>query len=315
MKKMTSIVPLIIDAASTVFRDSQIKNIHDFADDLSHVEIDEYQMKQVMNNLLMNAKEAVMLKGKKKGTVTISAVNFTADDDNEFFLTKGDYIRISIGDTGTGIKERDIPDIFDPYFTTKPLSVEKGCGLGLAVSHSIIKKHNGHIAVNSSEGRGSTFHLFLPAYARAARDIKSQDIKSQKKDTRKADSKRRILVLEDEQPVGDVIKIILSRLGYKAELAKDGDEAVRLYKNAKKTDNPFDAVILDLYIQNGVGGKDAFDALFEYDPRVKAIISSGSPHEPVVANFKEHNFKGALVKPYKVEVLDALLRQVLGIRG
>ncbi|MCX5810783.1 MAG: ATP-binding protein [Proteobacteria bacterium] len=315
MKKMTSIIPLIIDAVSTVFHDSQIKNIHDFADDLAYVEIDEYQMKQVINNLLMNAKEAVMLKDEGEGTVTISAVNFTADQDNKFFLTKGDYIRISIEDTGTGIKERDIPNVFDPCFTTKPLSAEKGCGLGLAVSHSIIEKHKGHLMVNSREGAGSTFHLFLHACARVTRDIQSRDIQSQKKEMHKINSKRRILVLEDEKPVGDVIKIILSRLGYKAELANDGNEVVRLYKNAKKADNPFDAVILDLYIQNGVGGKNTFDALFEYDPHVKAIISSGSPHDPVVADFKAHNFKGALIKPYKVEVLDALLRQVLGIRG
>ena len=197
-----------------------------------------------------------------------------------------------------GIGENHFLNIFDPYFTTK----QEGSGLGLATTYSIIKKHDGHITVESQLGVGTTFHIYLPASDKAV---------PEKEETRLIKGHGRILVMDDEASLRKIVGKMLAMLGYEAEFAKNGAEAVRMVKDAKEAEKPYDAVILDLTIPGGMGGKEAIDKLLEIDPEIKAIVSSGYSDDPVLANFQEYGFKGMMLKPFASQSLSKVLHEVL----
>jgi two-component system cell cycle sensor histidine kinase/response regulator CckA len=192
----------------------------------------------------------------------------------------------------------NVTNIFDPYFTTK----QEGSGLGLATTYSIVKKHDGQITVESQLGVGTTFYIYLPASEKAV--LEKEKVKLIK-------GQGRILVMDDQASLRKMVGRMLGNLGYESEFAKNGAEAIEMYKKAKKSERPYDAVILDLTIPGGMGGKDAVKKLLEIDPEVKAIVSSGYSDDPVLANFQEYGFKGMMPKPFESLSLGKVLHEVL----
>ena len=232
------------------------------------------------------------------GGIYVAADNLIIDAGQGFPVKPGRYIRISIKDQGVGIPEDYIANIFDPYFTTK----HESSGLGLATTYSIIKKHDGYITVKSRLGAGTTFYIYLPATDKAV--FEKEEVKLIK-------GQGRILVMDDEASLRKMVERMLEKLGYESEFAKDGTEAIRMYREARDSEKSYDAVILDLTIPGGMGGKDAINKLLEIDPEVKAIVSSGYSDDPVLANFQEYGFKGMLPKPFESRLLGKVLHEVI----
>jgi len=256
------------------------------------VEIDEGQICQVFTNFLINAKEAMPNGGK----IRISAANLTIAENEKAFLNQGEYVRVSVEDQGTGITEENLNRIFDPYFSTKARGAEKGTGLGLSVCHSIVTKHGGLITVESRAGKGSTFHVFLPACPGGQAVQKTSEAKQ-------GGSGGTVLFMEDEKNMWTATRILLRTIGYEVEFAVNGAEAIPMYSNALGSGSPYNGVILDLTIPGGMGGKETIKLLREIDEDVKAIVVSGYADDPVLTNFKEFGFAGALAKPYTMEQL------------
>ena len=215
-------------------------------------------------------------------------------------LPPGDYVKISIIDTGTGIPKENIDHIFDPYFTTK----QKGSGLGLASTYSIIQKHKGHISVTSEMGVGTTFFFYLPALPNA-------HVRLVPVNASPAAGHGYVLIMDDEEDIRELCQDLLLDLGYEVVCASEGDEAIRLYQEALDQGRPFDAVVLDLTIQGGMGGKEAMEQLRLINPHVKAIVASGYSADPVMANYESYGFSGVIQKPFDFpdigNILDAVL--------
>jgi len=278
---------------------SNIQCDFNFPDNLLPVDIDAGQINQVINNMIINAQQAM----SEGGTIHVAAENVVSSGitaTQGLILNKGEYVRISITDHGAGIPADRLSKIFDPYFTTK----EKGTGLGLATCHSIIKKHGGYITVESVVGQGTTFYIYLPASRRG-------ETARRKESQVPAPGKEKILVMDDEDMIRSIMSEMLDSLGYRAEFAKNGNEAIDLYRKAKESGKPFDAVILDLTIPGGMGGKETIKSLLGLDPGVKAIVSSGYSNDPIMAEFREYGFEGVITKPYKLTELGEILQSVL----
>ncbi|MBU7048075.1 MAG: PAS domain S-box protein [Theionarchaea archaeon] len=295
IKKITSLNKVIRDSTSFALRGSNVRCHFYISDELSPADIDEGQISQVINNLIMNADEAM----PEGGVIQVRAENVAVSEES-LFLQKGTYIKISIEDQGVGIPEKYLSRAFDPYFTTK----QKGSGLGLATAYSIIKRHNGHIDVESEVGVGTTFHMWLPA---SGDPLKREEMQPHTP----AKGEGRILFMDDEEIIRDAAGEVLTYLGYSVEFAEDGREAIELYKKGLKTGNPFDIVIMDLTIPGGMGGKEALAILLEIDPHVKAIVSSGYSTDPVMADFRSYGFKGVVTKPYSIEELSETLHRMM----
>jgi len=297
IKKTISIGRLITDSVSFALRGSNTKAVFSIQDDLSAIEADEGQMNQVIANIVINADEAM----PEGGILNIGAKNTLIKRKRAFPLPEGDYVEITIEDHGIGIPKEHIAKIFDPYFTTK----QKGSGLGLATTYSIIKNHSGHITVESTVTVGTTFHIYLPAFKKAM---------SKKKEERIQPSflgRGRILVVDDEETIRELLHAELTDIGYEVELASDGAETLERYMKARESGNPFDAVIMDLTIPGGMGGKEAIKQLLEIDPDAKAIVCSGYSTDPVMADYKKYGFSAVVAKPYSIGELGKTLRSIL----
>jgi signal transduction histidine kinase/ActR/RegA family two-component response regulator len=303
VRKRASIVALLKESTSLALAGSRAKCDFSIAEGLWSVEYDEAQMRHVMTNLVTNAHEAM----HNGGIVKISARNFILPRDDKcqsLPLQAGKYVEVRVQDQGVGIQEQNLPMIFDPYFSTKERGTQKGMGLGLATAYSIIKKHDGHIAVESTPGVGTTCYLYLPAA--------STEFAPRKGTAKRGHGEKgKILVMDDERMLRRLAGQMLRRLGYEAELVEDGDEAIVIYKEAMDSGDPFDGVILDLTVRGGRGGKEAIQELKEMDPHIKAIVSSGYSDDPVMTDWRKYGFGGAIFKPYRKEDLTVALRRLL----
>lgn len=293
VKQVISLEQSIRDSASFALRGTAVKSAFQFADGLWPVEADEGQMVQVFNNLIINACQAM----SAGGIITITAANVPVHANDSLPLPAGNYVKITVSDQGSGIPLDHLRRIFDPYFTTK----EHGSGLGLAVTYSVIRNHGGHIQVESEIGVGTTFTIFLAASDRAI------DVPQSVGDARIA-GKGRVLLMDDEDVVVAVGREILTELGYDVATALDGTSAIEKFAQARAAGKPFDAVVLDLTIPGGMGGKDAIGFLREIDPSVWAVVSSGYSHDPVMAEFTDYGFNAVVSKPYIVAELGRALR-------
>jgi len=269
---------------------------------LRSISADREQISQVIRNIALNAVQSM----SGAGRLTVSACNVSLGAGNEFSLKPGDYIRISIGDDGPGIAHRDLKRIFNPYFTTKT----DGTGLGLATSYSIVKRHSGAIRVSSEEGHGAEFVVYLPAA-----DEKEPSKRKRKPAARTVHCEHcRILIMDDDHKVREVLGSMLEALGHAVTGCADGDSAVELYRDGLTSEKPYDAVIMDLTVPGGTGGEAAVNRLREIDPGVRAIVSSGYANNPVLSCYLDYGFSGSLVKPFSLSVLRKELESVLGGR-
>lgn len=296
IKKVTYINNLIKETSDLALSGSNVMCHLSLPKNLWPVEVDTGQISQVISNLVINACQSM----PNGGMLTIKAKNITLTDNEIVGLSAGRYIEISVKDQGYGISEGNLLKIFDPYFTTK----KTGSGLGLTSSYSIIKKHNGHIIAKSKVGKGTVFNIFIPA-------CDSIPIEIEEPKSILVHGKNKILVMDDELEIREVLYSMLTHLGYKVELSKDGLEAINLYKNSMFSNEPFDAIIMDLTIPGGMGGEEAIKHLIKIDPKIKALVSSGYSSGGVMANYEKHGFKGVINKPYTLEELSNALNNLL----
>jgi PAS domain S-box-containing protein len=296
IKKTASIRELLKDSVSFILRGSNVKCEFFLPDDLWSVELDEGQMNQVINNLVINAQQAM----PEGGVMNVRAENMAVGKGHGLPLKEGKYVKIAIEDQGTGISKEHLSRIFDPYFTTK----QKGSGLGLTTAYSIIKNHDGYISVESRLGEGTCFNIYLPA-------SEKEIVENKAVEERPLVGKGRILVMDDEELVRNVAGEMLKSIGYDVEFAREGTEAIEVYKKAKDSGEDFDVVIMDLTIPGGMGGKEAIKKLFEIDPGVRAIVSSGYSNDPIMSNFKKYGFRGVVAKPYKIKELGEAIHKVI----
>lgn len=297
LKKTLSLGGLVQDSAVFALRGSKVKSEFLINEDLWKVEMDAGQMGQVIHNMAINACQAM----PDGGTIRFHAENVIMDDKDALHGKKGEFIKLSVTDHGVGILKEHYQKIFDPYFTTK----QQGSGLGLAVTYSIIKNHDGFITVESELGVGTTFNIFLPAApAQAAENAQTAEPLYF--------GRGKILFMDDEEIVRTAAGSILRKLGYDVVFARDGAEAVELYTGAIVGANPFSAVIMDLTIPGGMGGRETIERLLQIDPGIRAIVSSGYSQDPVMSNFRDYGFIDMVAKPYKSTDLSKVLHKVLG---
>ena len=280
---------VVREVAQFALRGSNVLCVFDIADDLRPADVDKGQIGQVVQNIVINAMQ-VMPDG---GQVTITLQNETGDPGFGKILEPGAYLKLSIADHGSGIKPEHLGRIFEPYFTTK----KTGSGLGLATVYSIVKKHLGHITVESELGRGTVFHIWLPAAT--ALPAEASPIPSFLVKERKG----RVLFMDDDPEIRRLGLAMLRRLGYECTAVSDGLEAVTEYRRCFGTPTPYDFVILDLTIPGGVGGCEAVEKLRQIDPAVKAIVSSGYSNDEALAHYQTYGFVGIVPKPYETATL------------
>lgn len=300
VKSTTSMASIITDTVQFALRGSDVRCTMHLPDDLWPVEVDEGQMSQVLQNLVINGDQAM----PNGGTIGVEAENCTVVPEMNLPLKPGNYIRVSVADQGVGIPQDTLPKIFDPYFTTKP----KGSGLGLATTYSIIKRHEGHIAVSSSIGTGTCFTFYLPASATrpAQNDETSEGL---------LQGGGRVLVMDDEEEIQDVLGTMLHHLGFDVDLASDGEQAVALYTRAIRDGKPYVAVVLDLTIPGGMGGKETLRRIRYHHPDAKVIVSSGYSNDPVMAHASQFGFSGFIPKPYNLVDLSKVLSRIIKGKG
>ena len=288
---------IVTEVARFALHGSRVKCEYDLPEGLWLADADKGQLGQVVQNLVINAMQAM----PEGGTIRISARNEKVTLDPNRPLAPGDYVHITVADTGMGIKAEHLPKLFDPYFTTK----QQGSGLGLTTVYSIIKKHNGHIEVASELGRGTTFQLWLPAVCERQMDLPEESPDAG------TPLKGRVLFMDDEEPISLMASLLLQRLGLEVELARDGAEAVEKYRAAHAAGQRFELVVLDLTVPGGMGGREAIGELHRIDPGVRAIVSSGYSSDPIMSNFRAYGFRGMVAKPYRIDDFVRVLREVM----
>jgi len=302
-KKIADPAKLIKSAAEFTLSGSSLKCDFNFPNNLWQVKVDSSQIGQAIHNVVMNAREAM----PDGGLLEVSAEN-TRSDDNLPDLKTGNYIRISIADRGKGITKKNLDKIFNPYFSTKKMGNKKGTGLGLSICHSIITKHGGNVTVESIIGKGTTFHIYLPSANGKAKTERTATASEQEIPVF---GEGRILVMDDEKMIRKLAGELLTYLGYEVDFAPDGTEAVRRYKQAMDSKKPFDAVILDLTVKGGMGGKKAIQELIKINPHVIGVVSSGYSNSPVITDFEKYGFSGMVAKPYTMGELGEKLNRVM----
>ena len=297
VKGVASLAEIIKGTTDFIMRGSNIGCDYQFADDLSPAEVDAGQIGQVIQNLVINARQAM----PEGGTITISCHNYHKTAQDSLPLKNGDYLMVAVKDEGSGISLSRLEHIFDPYFTTK----KSGNGLGLAIVHSIINKHDGYITVTSKLGHGTTFSFYLPASEQTA------VIPARKNGDISADGRGTILVMDDEEMIRDTTSQMLHILGYETVQVGTGQEAVSQYRAAAEAGRPFRAVVMDLTIAGGMGGKETVRHILQCRPDAKVLVASGYGNDPILANPGAYGFAASLVKPFAMDDLARVLNNML----
>jgi signal transduction histidine kinase/CheY-like chemotaxis protein len=294
VRRVVSVAKLLTDVVHLARAGASVAIDVDFATDLWNAEVDAAQIEQALHNLLLNARQAM----PGGGIVEVRAANLMLghDDDPNF----GPHVRISIRDYGCGIPPEALPRIFDPYFTTKP----GGSGLGLTTAYAIVSRHGGRISVSSTVGEGSTFIIDLPAAPAARPEGPAPDAPLSR-------GTGKLLVMDDEEALRALLERTLATLGYQVVSARDGAEAIAQYERALGSGSRFDAVLLDLTVSGGMGGREAAAKLKELDPGAKLIVSSGYSDAAVMSSFRQYGFDAMLPKPWEAAQLGEVFRRVL----
>jgi two-component system CheB/CheR fusion protein len=298
VKKNARIEELIKDSAEFILRGSSTTLSFSFNENLFSVNVDAGQISQVIQNLIINANQSM----PGGGRIEINVVNIPVENDDPRGLAPGPYVKIDVKDEGVGIPLEMQKSVFDPYFTTK----QSGSGLGLSICYSIVKRHDGHIELESETGKGSTFSVYLPAVESVpeAKEGESEKVVF--------DTPLKILFMDDDRSLQRVALRMLKSFGHQADVASDGVEAMRMYAESMKQGSRYDIVIMDLTIPGGMGGMDLMSELIILDPDVKAIVSSGYSNDPVMAEYTEYGFKGMIAKPFDVNQFMKTIKEAAG---
>lgn len=297
VKKRISMLPVIENAVKFALSGSRTTCQIRSDPDLWHADADEGQIVQVIQNIVLNADQAM----PEGGEIEVLARNVEVPGkDLPHDLHEGKYVEIAVKDSGVGIPGQYLSKIFDPYFSTK----ERGSGLGLTTSYSIIRNHGGSIDVRSEAGKGSVFSFYLPATEVRGEEPTALSVPVLAR-------KGRVLVMDDEDLVRNIVGEMIRVLGHEVELAEDGDIAIERYSSAQKSGRPFDLVILDLTVRGGMGGAETLRKLLAIDSGVKAVVSSGYSDDTSISDFQQQGFKAFLKKPYDVDELQGVLGALL----
>ncbi|SHJ51501.1 PAS domain S-box-containing protein [Desulfatibacillum alkenivorans DSM 16219] len=296
VKESASLAELLKECVGFVLSGSKVRCEYSVPEDLMPAEVDASQIRQVIQNLVINATQAM----PQGGILYISAQNVKVEEKDNLPLPPGQYVEMSIRDQGEGIPPEDLSNIFDPYFTTK----QEGSGLGLATAYSIVKKHDGHIGVESALGVGTSFTVYLPAS-----DSKPVSKENQSQALDRGQGK--VLLMDDEEVVRDVTGEILEFLGFAVTTVADGAQAVAAYEEAMDKNDPYAIVIMDLTVPGGMGGKEAMEKIWALDKQAKAIVSSGYSQDPIMSEFRQFGFSGVIAKPFTPENLMRVINRVL----
>jgi PAS domain S-box-containing protein len=290
--RVVSVASVVEESVNLAMSGASARCTVELDPDLRNIEADPTQIRQVIGNILVNARQAM----GEGGTIHITGRNDEPEGGRP-------QVVIAIRDEGEGIPESNLSRIFDPYFTTRPT----GSGLGLAIVHSIVGRHGGHVDVETEVGRGTSFSIHLPATEAELEPVAEPA-------PRGVLAGGRILVLDDEAEIRQLLTGMLEQLGFTCVALADGRIVIDAFARARGEGKPYTAVILDLTIPGGVGGLETIERLREIDPDVRAIVSSGYSDDPVVADHRRHGFAACLAKPYTIDHLREVLVAVLGQR-
>ena len=302
-KTAVNLIGLIQGATEFALSGSNIIAEFSIPPELWGIEADRTQMGQAFHNIVINAREAM----PDGGTLWVTAVNKDYMLDGKM-RKAGKFVAVTIKDSGHGIPAEALDRIFDPYFSTKELGDQRGMGLGLSIANSIVEKHDGKIVAESLPGQGALFEVYLPA---ASTIYPKAPVSKPTERTAKLVASGKILVMDDEAMIRKLAGNILGKLGFDVEFAVNGEEAIAAYQAALDAHQRFDAVILDLTVKGGLGGKDTIKRLCELDPGVKAIVSSGYSNDPGVTHYTEYGFAGVVAKPYRIHEIREQLNAIL----
>ncbi len=298
IKKVVSLQNLVHEALSFILHGSNVKGTVDIPDSIHAIEADEGQISQVFQNIIINAAQAM----PGGGILTVSARNEELSKNNVLSLLSGPYVRLTIVDQGQGISDEILKKIFDPYFTTK----STGIGLGLSSVHSIVSRHNGHIGVSSALGKGTIFTIHFPSLGKANAEYQV-NVTDRVPGEHKGGS---VLVMDDDEMIRNLTSSILTHLGCQVTLCSRGEEAIELYKKAIESGFPFSMAIMDLTIPGGLGGKETAEQIRSFHPEARLIVSSGYSNDPIMSNYSEYGFIGAIAKPYNIHEFEKLLGSI-----
>ncbi|MCP4338171.1 MAG: PAS domain S-box protein [Desulfobulbaceae bacterium] len=297
VRKSAALESVLTESSMFVLTGSNITCDFSIPPDLWRVDIDAGQISQVVQNLIINAKQATA----GGGFIEVTCININRKRDHLPQILKGNkYVQVTISDTGHGVPEEHLGKIFDPYFSTK----KEGSGLGLAVCHSIIAKHEGLITAKSKVGKGTSFSFYLPVAEDASTEtvvVPSSPINVSGK----------ILIMDDDKNVCEVASSMLTHLGFDVVIACNGEEAIQMYTDLQKTASPVDLIIMDLTIPGGMGGQEAAKKILAIYSEAKIIVSSGYSNDPVIANHRDYGFAAALKKPYKISEVSEIVSFLL----
>ena len=297
IKESVPVAPLLRETSAFVLRGSNVHGDIQLPPDLWALNVDPNQLAQVISNVVLNAMEAT----PGAGEILLQAANTTKAPH----LPDGDYVAITVQDFGVGIAPDRLPRIFDPFFTTK----NQARGLGLAAAYSVVQRHGGHISVESAIGVGTTVVIYLPA-SRAVAANETAPIEVKPPAVESTPAHLRVLVMDDEEPIRQLIKMALAMGKHEVVLTGDGDAFLAAHAAAQAAGRPFDIAVLDLTIPGGMGGKEAIRLLRERDREIRAIVSSGYSNDPVMSQCLEYGFDAVLPKPYTIRDLLLLVQQL-----
>jgi PAS domain S-box-containing protein len=300
IKKAIKLQEILKESVSFIMRGVNVQEVLEVPDSLHTVNADEGQISQAFGNIVLNGVQSM----PDGGVLKIGGFNVFLGKKNHLGLPEGNYVRIDFEDQGCGIPAENLKKVFDPYFTTK----EKGTGLGLSSAFSIMVRHGGYIDLHSILNIGTTFSCYLPA---CGDSVPAVEMESDTLITNPAVGGA-VLVMDDDEMIREITSEILEYLGYNATLCARGEEVIELYRQAREAGHPFFAVIMDLTIPGGMGGKEAAQNILALDPEASLIVSSGYSNDPVLANYEEYGFCGVVIKPYQAielyNVMDKIKR-------
>jgi two-component system, cell cycle sensor histidine kinase and response regulator CckA len=297
VREIGSLVPVIREGSQFALSGSNVSCVLDIDERLWFCNFDKNQIGQVLDNILINAQQAMPM----GGTISIAAKNISLRAEEKGNLQAGKYVKISVHDTGIGIPKEILPHIFDPFFTTK----QKGSGVGLAISHSIVKRHGGSIEVESEPGNGTTFHIYLPA---------SGETPATSFSSKPASIHRgigRILIMDDEEIIRNSLEKILSSMGYSVVCRKDGAETLSFFVEETNAGRSFAAILLDLTVPGGMGGKETAVEIRKLNTDIPLFVTSGYSEDPVIADPENYGFTDSIRKPFTIEELTLMLGRYL----